>query len=138
VLEVRDEHAVTALHETVITKLLLSPFMQKHLAQQCQMCTPQALALHQAALIVLRILPPEEANSSEIRCVAAVCLNGLLLTITVANSRSAVADISHANVHQTIIEWELPKALTMGAISMWLQFHLNRVARTSGFGIWNP
>jgi Mg2+ and Co2+ transporter CorA len=114
------------LREKVLDKLTLSPFMRRHL-KAGQMQRPQVLALSKAALVVVRILPAIE-NSGEIRHAAALCLKGLLVTVTETDHRRGLY------IDDTMIkmlEQELPTASATGALCLWLSFHLDRVATSA-------
>lgn len=118
-----EEEDVVELREKILNKLSLSPFMRRHL-KAGQIRRPQVLALSKAALVVVRILPAGE-NSGEIRHAGALCLKGLLITVSeIHHRRGLFID----DTMRKISKEELPDASTTGALCLWLFFHLDRVS----------
>lgn len=115
------------LRQQIIDKLPLTPFLRRHLSVS-QMQRPQVLALSQAALLVVRILPPNE-KSSEIFHAAALCLKGLLLTVTAGTPQGYHRRrLFKDDTMRRMTERELPDPSATGALTLWLSFHLDRVA----------
>jgi Mg2+ and Co2+ transporter CorA len=136
-VELPDESFdLSHLQEPLWSRLELSKFLQRHLRQPSQMQTPQVLVLQQAALLVLRVLPADE-SSLEYRHAAAVCLKGIV--ITVSHSRKSKKPLGAApsigRLHQLarmdtlrmMEDRELPGETTTAALAAWLHVHLERV-----------
>ena len=121
---------VAELQSDIVDKMELSPFLRRHLRQPQQLQTSQVLTLSKASLIVVRILPFEE-NSKEIRYAVALCLEGLLLTVTICPEKAELIKAERVLSQKTLNfmqERELPQASITGALSVWLMCHANRVA----------
>lgn len=115
------------MHQQILDKLSLSPFLRRHLTVS-QMQRPQVLALSQAVLLVVRILPPNE-KSSEICHAAALCLKGLLLTVTAGTPKGYHRRrLFKDDTIRRMTERELPDPSATGALCLWLSFHLDKVA----------
>jgi len=122
---------VGELQSNIVDKMDLSPFLQRHLGRPHQLQTSQVLTLSSAALIVVRILPFED-DSKEIRYAVALCLKGLLLTVTVCPENEAAVKAERLLSQKTLgvmQERELPQASTTGALSVWLMCHVDRVSQ---------
>jgi Mg2+ and Co2+ transporter CorA len=116
---------------SLIDQLDLSPFLRRHLDQAEQLQTSQVLTLSASALIVLRVLTFDD-RSKEVRHAVALCLKGLLLTVTMcAGDAKAVAPVQvmSRKTMDYMKTMELPQASTTGALSMWMMCHVNRVAQ---------
>lgn len=114
------------LRQKIIDKLSLSPFLKRHLSVS-QMQRPQVLALSHATLLVVRIFPANE-KSSEIFHAAALCLKGLLLTITAGTEGYHRRRLLKDDTMRRMTERELPEPSATGALTLWLSFHLDKVA----------
>ena len=126
---VHNERNVEELH-SIIDKLDLSPFLQRHLSKPQQIRTPQVLALHSSALIVVRILPVEN-TSKEMQYAVALCLKDLLLTVTVYPENSKAAAAGRLLSQKTLSymqQIELPENSTSGAAAVWMMYHVSTVA----------
>jgi len=120
--------------QDLITKISLSPFLQRHLAKPYQVTTPQVLSLNSAVFLVMRVHPPEDDTSHEPRYVAALCVKGLLLTVTTKPKEGKALQKGHLlnlSMRKAVEERELPEASISGALAMWLLCHVQRVSAES-------
>jgi Mg2+ and Co2+ transporter CorA len=139
-VELPDESFnLSHLRQTLWDRLNLSRFSKLRLLDPSQLHTPQVLILQKSALLVLRVLPPGEA-ALEIRHAAAICLKGLLITVShssrikkrsVGNAHSLsmgrLQFLARMDTLRSMEERELPGNSTTAALALWLHVHLERV-----------
>lgn len=119
---------------SLIDELDLSPFLRKHLRQPHQLQTSQVLTLSTSALIVIRILSFDD-DSKEVRYATALCLKGLLFTVTMCPENEEAIAAGKLMSQKTLSymqTMELPQGSTTAALSMWMMCHVDRVARVLG------
>ena len=131
---IRDDYDAKELRSAIIQKITLSPFLRRHLANPHQIETPHVLSLSSAMILVMRVLPPEGDISNKIRFVSALCVDGLLLTVTNCPKEGKAAHHTRSlymSTRKSIEERELPDPSISGALSMWLLLHVQRVANVA-------
>jgi Mg2+ and Co2+ transporter CorA len=127
--DVRDDYDAQELYE-IIQKIRLTPFLRRHLSKPSQIKTPQVLSLNSSVFLVMRVLPPEEDKSNEMRYVAALSVRGLLLTVTTCPKDGQAAHagrLLNQSTRKSVQQRELPEPTTSGALCMWLLSHVQRV-----------
>ena len=130
---IRDDYDAKEL-SAIIQKITLSPFLRRHLSNPHQIQTPHVLSLSSAMFLVMRVLPPEGDQSNKIRFVSALCVDGLLLTVTNCPTEGKAAHHTRSlnlSARKSIEERELPDPSISGALSMWLLIHVQRVANVA-------
>jgi len=119
--------------EHIIRQIHLNPFLRKHLCHREQLKTTQVFTLNESAFLAMRVLPPPNAvDARDVRYVAALCVHGLLLTVTTSPKGSDASTRScrrwNQSIRTSIEEREMPEASTSGALVMWLLVHVQRLA----------
>jgi hypothetical protein len=130
--EIQTKEQFAELRSLVTEKLKLTALMKRQFNLP-NMDAPKVLLLNQSALLVVRVLP-FDVESIQMRHACALCLEGVLLTLTIMPRQqrwdppSKGARALKIDITSQMRERELHAASTTGVLVNWLSIHLTQTA----------